>query len=242
MVFEADSNEPASQLLSLIGPALNNDIKISALNVNGWADYRWQKLDGTWVNAERKTWGELLANVDAVEDQMRRHLADQPKAVQVFVLEGWVEESMLGTHVIQQVTRGNGNTLYGKGRASGTRLNRVYSWLYAASQHVNVLQTGSFEQTCQLLVQMYKQDQKEDSQKKIFQRYYKQTNWHPDPQVLKLIGIEPGLGEVRATALIARFSTVWNVLSATPKELTQVPGIGMTIANKLLSGVGRSDV
>lgn len=241
-MFELDVNEPTAQALSLIGPALNNNVHVSALNVNGWADYRWQRLDGVWVNAERKTWPEILANVDAVEDQLRRHIADQPKAIQVFILEGWVEESMMGTHVIQQMGKGNGNTLYGKGRASATRLNRIYSWLYSASQYVNVMQTGSFEQTCQMLVQMYKQDNKEETEKKIFSRYYKQTNWHPDPMVLKLIGIEPGLGEVRATALIARFSTVWNVLSATPKELTQVPGIGMTIANKLLSGVGRSDV
>lgn len=239
-MFECDVNEPTAAI-TLISPAVT-DFRVMPLNAQGWADYRWQTVDKLWVNVERKTWPEILQNIDAVEDQMRRHIEEQPQARQVFVLEGWVEESQMGTHIIKKVSRGNAATLYGKDRVSATRLSRVYSWLYAASQHVNILQTGNFEQTCQLLVQMYKQDQKPEEDKKVFRRYYKQTNWHPDPMVLKVMGIEPGLGEVRATALVAKFSTFWNIVSASPAELAQTPGIGLVLAKRLLSGIGRPDV
>lgn len=212
--------------------------RVSNLNEAGWGDYKWVGSSGRVSNVERKTWGEVLANIDSVEDQLRRHKQAHPEARLLFVLEGWVDEHMAGTSVVQSANRGQG--LWARGYQYSTKLSRVYSWLYNISEYLEVFQTGSYEQTCQWLVAAYKQDQKEEKQ--TFHRYYKEIKYHADPQVLQLMGLMPGLGEVKAGALIAKFTTTWQVLNSKPEELQMVAGIGPKIAVNLLRSVGRLDV
>ena len=235
-MLEADQHEPTDKFLQYVSPAV--DCKVAVLNEHLWADYRWKGVNG-WTQVERKTWGEVLANVDSVEDQLRRHMKNQPEARLLFVLEGMVSDGSEGVHLLTPANNGN---VWVKGHRSGTRISRIYSWLYNASQYVEVFQTFSYELTCQFLVQAYNQDQKPESEHKTFNRYFKKVTFHPNPQVLALMGMAPGLGEVKAEALIDRFSTVWNVLSASPAELMQVPGIGKGMAYTLLQRIGRPDV
>ena len=236
-MLTADIHEPTEKFLKLVSPAV--DCKIDSLNESGWADYMWKDLEGRETQVERKTWGEILANVGAVEDQLRRHKKNQPKARLLFVLEGMIVESSDGTYVLNAAKGGN---VWIKGFRSGTRVGRIYSWLYNASEYVEVFQTHNYELTCQFLVQAYNQDQKPEHLHKTFNRYFKQITFHPNPQTLALMGMAPNLGEVRAEALIAKFSTVWNVLSAQPEELMEVPGIGKGLANTILQRIGRPDV
>ncbi len=232
-----DSNEP-KEGIQYISPSVS--CTVAALNANGWADYRWDTLAGGETNVERKTWGEILANVDAVEEQLRKHQERHPQARTVFVLEGWAVEDMMGTKLVVPV--GGKQNFWGLGHGSSTRLSRIWSWLYAASEYVEVFQTANYFQTCGLLVAMYKQDMKEPETKRIFQRHFKEVVFHPNPQVLKLMAIEPGFGEKRAEALIERFTTVWRVLNSSVAELSTVPGIGPTLASRLLQRIGRPDV
>ncbi len=150
-----------------------------------------------------------------------------------------VEDTSDGVHIL---TPAKSNNVWVKGHRSGTRIGRVYSWLYNASQYVEVFQTFSYELTCQFLVQAYKQDQKPPEEHKTFNRYFKKVTFHPNPQVLALMGMIPGLGEVKAEALIGKFTTVWNVLSASPADLMTVDGIGKGMANTMLQRIGRMDV
>ncbi len=237
-MLDVDVNEPATGL-GYIKPAVD-EAQILALNSAGWADYRWESAGGRVTNVERKTWPEILANVDAVEEQLRRHQTNHPAARMVFILEGWVQETMAGTSLVVGVNARQ--NMWVTGHSSGTRLSRIYSWLYAASEYVEVFQTGNYAQTCQLLVAAYKQDQKDDREKRIFSRHFKEVVFHPNPQVLKLMAIEPGIGEKRAEALIGQYTTLWHVLNASPRELAAVPGIGTTLATRLLQRVGRVDV
>lgn len=237
-MLDCDVNEPPAGITN-IRPAVD-EAQVLALNSAGYADYRWYGASGRMTNVERKTWPEILANVDAVEDQLRRHQAKHPAARLVFILEGWVQETLAGTSLVVGI---NGRqNMWVLGHQSGTRLSRIYSWLYAASEYVEIFQTGSYSQTCQLLVAMYKQDCKEDKDRKIFSRHFKEITFHPNPQVLKLMAIEPGIGEKRAEALIGAYTTLWQVLSAEPRELAAVPGVGMTLATRLLQRAGRLDV
>ena len=237
-MLDIDSNEPTTGL-TYIQPAVDA-AQVMALNVAGWADYRWQGSSGRWTNVERKTWPEILTNVDTVEDQLRRHQANHPEARLVFVMEGWVQETLAGTSSVQGVN-GRAN-MWVLGHSSGTRLSRIYSWLYAASEYVEVFQTGNYAQTCAFLVAAYKQDAKEDKDRKIFHRHLKEVTFHPNPQVLKLMAIEPGIGEKRAEALIDQFTTLVAVLTSTPEMLATVPGVGLTLATRLLQRAGRIDV
>jgi ERCC4-type nuclease len=236
-MLEADVHEPTEKFLTYVRPAV--DCKVTVLNEHLWADYRWKNHDGSWTQVERKTWGEILANVDSVEDQLRRHLKNQPEARLLFILEGMVEDTSDGVHIL---TPAKSNNVWVKGYRSGTRIGRIYSWLYNASQYVEVFQTFSYELTCQFLVQAYKQDQKPPEEHKTFNRYFKKVTFHPNSQVLALMGMIPGLGEVKAEALIERFNTVWNVLSASPADLMTVDGIGKGMANTMLQRIGRMDV
>lgn len=236
-MLEADVHEPTDKFLKLVSPAV--PCGVTSLNENLWADYRWKDLQGRWTQVERKQWGEVLANVDSVEDQLRRHMKNQKEARLLFLIEGMVCEDSSGVYILNPA---KGGQVFTRGYRSGTRLSRIYSWLYNASEYVEVFQTFSYEMTCQFLVQAYNQDQKEEHQHKTFNRYFKQVTFHPNPQVLALMGMAPNVGEVKAEALIAKFSTVWNVLNAKPSELMTVPGIGPETANKLLQRIGRPDV
>lgn len=235
-MLEVDVHEP-DKFEALVRPVMPCDRL--ALNEAGWGDYRWQTVSGRWVNVERKTWGEVLASIDAVEDQLRRHKKNQPEARLIFVLEGYIDPNTDGTHILKKAAN---NNVWVKGHRSGTRVSRVYSWLYNISEFVETFQTGDYNMTCQFLVQAAKQDEKEEHEHKTFNRYFKKITFHPNPQVMQLMGLMPGIGEVKCEALIAEFTTVWNVLNASPAELMRVHGIGTTLATTLLQRVGRVDV
>ena len=237
MTLTVDINEPHELAMKLMGPAV--PCEVEALNSADWADYRWVGVDGVWVNVERKTWPEILADVDRVEDQLRRHIRHQPKARLLFVLEGMIELSELGTHVVERVKSG---TVWTRGRLSATRASRIYAWMYQASRYVEIFQTMNYEQTCQLLVAMYKADQKQPEEHRTFNRHFKKVVFHPNNQVTMLMGMSPGLGEVKAEALIEKFVCLWNVVSAEPKELATVKGIGPGLSKGILERIGRLDV
>jgi ERCC4-type nuclease len=236
VTLEADVHEP-KEFLKLAAPSV--PVAVEILNERGWADYKWQGRDGGYTQVERKTWPEILASVDAVEDQLRRHRKNQPDARLLFVLEGMVATDSMGTYNLRSLKDG---TLWTRGYKSGTRLSRIYSWMYAASEYVEIFQTFDYTMTVQFLVQAYKYDQKEETEKKTFNRYFKKISFHPNPQVMQLMGLIPGLGEVKAEALIARFTTVWQVLNAPPADLMDVPGIGPRLAHDMLRRIGRYDV
>lgn len=235
-MLEADVHEPMEFL-----PLINTSVPASReiLNERHWADYRWQNSGKKWTQVERKTWSEVLADLNAVEDQLRRHMANQPEARLLFVLEGLVDVGSEGTYVLKQTGK---ESVWVRSWRSGTRISRVYSWLYSVSEYIEVFQTGSYPLTCQFLVQAYNQDQKPAEDKHTFNRHFKKPVFHPNPQVMQLMGLAPGLGEKRSEALIGKFSTVWNVLSANPRELESVPGIGARLASTILQRIGRPDV
>lgn len=235
-MLEADVHEPEKFLL-IASPVV--PCKMEVLNEYQWADYRWQDYEENWVQVERKTWGEVLASMDAVEDQLRRHLKNRPEARLLFLIEGMVMEDGDGTHILTPTKDGK---VFVRGYRHTATLNRVYSWLFNVSRYLEVFQVPNYNATVQFLVQAYKQSKKPPEDHKTFNRYFKKVTFHPNPQVLALIGIMPGIGEVKAEALIDRFTTVYGVLSASPGELAQVDGIGPKLSRTLLQRMGRVDV
>ena len=229
-----DIHEP-SQALTLMDQSVS--CKVEDLNGNGWADYRWQDYGGTYVHVERKTWGELLADLGHVEDQLRRHLSSQPKARLSLLLEGVTIPVASGSAILRPANR---EAILIKGHYSAIRLSQVYAWLYQIEKFVEVYTTPNYEATCMALVAFYKGDQKETHE--TLHRHIKKVTFHPNPQVTGLMGLLPDIGEKRAEALIDRFVTPWNVLSSTPEELATVPGIGKILSKTILQRVGRTDV
>ncbi len=236
MTLLIDTNEPFDKALALIKPAVDNCI-VSSLNSDGWADYQWKCYDGSYTHCERKTWGELLGGIDKYEDQLRRQKEAHPDARLIFILEGIVVPDNMGTSIVKETNKGR---VYIKSYGSTIRLSQVYAWLYQVSTYLEIYQTPNYEATCMMLTSMYKADQK--AEHRTFQRYFKPITFSPNHQVMQVIGLLPGIGEKRAYALVERFTTVWNIVNASPAELAGVDGIGKVLSVQLLQRIGRPDV
>lgn len=242
--FLIDTNEP-KEVFVAVKPVIDN-VRVSPLNSDGYADYRWRTVDGRVKQVERKTWGELLANTDKVEEQLSRHLSKHPSVELIFMLEGIVEQTIAGGSRTLNKQR---NGYVTKGREYRSRLSGIYSWLYEVEQYCQVIQTTSLAESCVALCAMYSHDQKDSH--KTFKRHIKQLSFHADPRVVTLMGISPGLGDVRASALISKFISPWNVVSAgfsgepvvkNKYDLTVVNGIGKNLVDNVLRNFGRPDV
>ena len=242
-MLKVDNNEP-SDLQILLQQVVN--IEVDNFNDQGWADYHWETTDGV-KNVERKTWGELLSNVDAVEEQLQRHLNNHKDAETVLLLEGTVLRDGDTVTTLRPTSRGQ---VWVRGhKFKNRRLGGLYSWLYGMSKYVEVMQTFDVTETATALQAMYNYDQKPEHE--TLQRPIKKTIYHPNPQVTQLMGVAEGMGAKRASALINEYTTVWNVLSAgfhskpaisNWEDLTSVDGIGERGVQRMLRSVGRPDV
>jgi hypothetical protein len=245
-VLEIDVNEP-HEITLLLQPIGDVNIKpAQPLNAQGYADYRWFKHDGKQVQVERKTWPELLANPDAVEEQLHRHLTKHSSVELVFMLEGVPVQADIGTNVLKPSKSG---VWVKHGYRSSTRLKRVYSLLYRFSEYMRVVQTTSLVESGIMLCSMYESDQK--AEHTTFNRHIKQVQFNTDNRVLTLMGSSPGLGDRRATDIIEHCGTPWNFFSAgwtnSPaikdwREVTQLKGIGEPLIKSVLRNIGRPDV
>lgn len=242
--FLIDTNEP-KEVFVLAKPAIEAT-RIVPLNSDGYADYRWRTADNKVKQVERKTWGELLANTDKVEEQLHRHLSKHPSVELVFLLEGLVEPTNTGG---SRVLNKQKNGYITKGREYHSNLSGVYAWLYQVGKYCEVIQTPSLHESIIALTAMYRADQKVEHN--TFHRHIKQLDFHPDPRVVTLMGMSPGLGAVRSANLIAKFISPWNILSAgfngeivvkNKYDLTQVNGIGKVLVDNMLRNIGRPDV
>ena len=232
-MIDIDSNEPII-IQSLLNQTL--PINITALNANSWADYRWKMGDGRFKNVERKTWAELLQSVDHVEAQLLKHQTNQPEAELVFLLEGGAISTATGSQIIKQTTSG----VWIKGMPYRARMSGIYAWLQEVERYCLVMPTTTTEESAVALAAMYNSDQK--AEHSTFKRHIKQVDYHINPQVMMLMGVAPGLGPKRSEALIRKFGTVYNALTASESEWVTVEGIGRGLAQATLKRIGRWDV
>lgn len=234
-MLEIDYHEPVDMLprMASVVPA-----RVSNLNDEGWADYKWTGADGDhqW---ERKQWGELTSGLDSIEGQLRQEFRAHPKAKLGLIVEGVATPSMMGT---QLWNRSKGKDVIYRTREQSLRYGQVSAWLYQIGKFIEVHYTSDLSGTAAFLCAAYQSDQKEEHG--TFERYLRPITWSPNPQVemLAAIGHGIGVGPAKAEAIIKQFGTVWNVLSADPSLLIATPGVGRVLAMKLLRKVGRPDV
>lgn len=244
-MIEIDVHEPHEmvQLLRPIGNA-----QVTTLNTDGWPDYRWRTHDNRIKMVERKTWGELCSNPDRIEEQLLRHLTKHPSAELIFLLEGIAVQSDLDTlQELKQTKSGVWVKGYRHSKAASPR--RIFPLLYRFSEYMQVVQTTTLTETALMLCAMYESDQKDNHE--TFKRNIKLVEFNTDPRVTSLMGSAPGLGNKRATDIIAATGTFWNFASAgfvgdvaikDWRELTKIAGIGETTVRNVLRGYGRPDV
>lgn len=239
-MIEIDVHEP-DYIANLIQQTTIVDRK--PLNEMGYADYRWNGTNGV-TQVERKTWAELLTNPNAVEEQLARQHTAHPEIRHLLILEGIMVpvHDEYGAHCATiQRAKGNPRVFYQQ-KGSPVSPNLFYTWLYQASSYIEVFQVPERDATAKALVAFYNTDQKDEN--RMFHRHLKQITFHPNPQVMGLMGIMPGtrMGPITAENLIAKYGTVWNVINASVEELATMDGIGPKTARSLLQRVGRADV
>ena len=235
-MIKVDIHEP-SQLFTTLVESTGIPIEVGPFNELSLADYSWRTGDGELVHVERKQWGEVISGMDAVEDQLRRHLTNQPHSRLIFLIEGLLVPNHQGVVILKPTSK---PAVYITGHGSTIRYSQIVGWLYQIQRFVEVYQTPNYEGTAMAIVAMYKGDQKAEHD--TFQRYYKKLDWVPNPRVQQLMGLIPNLGPERAKALIEKYTTVWGVMNSTPKELATVPGIGKVLSKQILQKIGRPDV
>lgn len=236
-MMKVDVSEPL-EVLTALQQAI--PAALAPLNDEGWADYFWTGAEED-VHVERKSWRHLTTSLDAVEDQLRREKHAHPDARLILMVEDIAVPGPFGT-VIYSKARGTRRDVFYANSEQATRYSKLMAWVYQVEKFVEVYMTPTKDATVQALVAFYNGDQK--AEHSTFHRYLNNMDWHPNPQVQKLISIGhgSGIGPAKAEGLIRRFGTVWQVLNATPKDLAAVAGIGKVNATRLLRGVGRLDV
>lgn len=234
MTLRVDIYEPAEGV-GLFRPVV--PVRQMALNSKGFADYLWQGVDRAH-QVERKQWGELLGDLDSVENQLREEMQAHPDVETMLLVEGVAVSSLGGT---QTFTRSRNKTgLFISRNSYRLSLDAVYAWLYQVSGYMRIFFTADFPATVCAITRFYLADQK--AEHNTFQRHLKTATWHPNPQVRKLMALVDGIGEEKAKELIETFGTVWQVLNMGPEHLQICAGIGPKLARKILREVGRTDV
>lgn len=239
-MIQIDVHEP-DYIANLIQQTTIIDRK--PLNEWGFADYRWNGHNGA-TQAERKTWAELLTNPNAVEEQLSRQHRANPELRHILILEGIMipVHDEFGAHCAT-ISRAKKNPrVFYQQKGSPRSPNLFYTWLYQASTYIEVFQVPERDATAKAIVAFYKADQKDEN--RMFHRHLKQITFHPNPQVMGLMGIMPDtrMGPISAENLIAKYGTVWNVINASVNELATMDGIGTKTARSLLQKVGRTDI
>jgi hypothetical protein len=232
-----DVHEPEQAL-----PLLNQSVEAAkeAINSQGYADYLWSGTEGR-EQLERKTWDEVLSNMDSVEDQLRREAQAHPDVHTNLVIEGVATQATMGGSRTWAMAKGKQKVMYAKNNHRDS-MGKAYAWEAQVKRYMPVYHTATFQETMILVAALVKAAQKEDHT--TFQRHFREMDWHPNEQVMCLINMfkRSGIGPGRAEALIKRFGTVWNVIHQMPQTLSTVDNMGVGVAKRLLRKLGKPNV
>lgn len=233
-MIRVDIHEVGSAIPAILKPFA--EIDLAAYNVQGHSDYSWTCFDGTDTEVERKQWSEI-SNIEAVEEQLFQHMKLKPEAHHVLLIEGVMVPDPQGAAVLKATSN---PSVWVKGFKLRRPSNAIQSWLYRVGRYVQVVHTTDAHDSASTILGMYKSDQKEEHN--TFKRNYSRPTYHVLPQVSKIMGMYPGIGESKASALEAKYTTVWNMIHASSVDLATVSGIGKVLARRILKEIGRPDV
>jgi hypothetical protein len=231
-----DSNEP-KEMKRLLQSSINT--VTASLNTYGYADYRWQDIEGNYRQWERKQLGEYLSNMEKTEAQLNEELRTCRELT--LCIEGVGMPTPDGVQTFKLSKNGDS---WKKSYAFTKRPSLYYEfearkWSLRKAG-VEVVETYHLEGTAQALVAAVRKSFQPEST--TFRRYVREhiAPFDPNPHVDNLIRIKNnGVGEVLAIKLIDRFETLWGVMSASRDDLENCVGKGAT--KNLLRAIGRED-
>lgn len=251
-----DHSEP-EELIALLRQSA--PVSIMPLNQTHRSDYYFGGEDGKTRQFSRKQAGELLANIDEAESQLRDYYENADENFQV--IEGLISSVPLtrrnrdlGAISVRRQARpttlfsykvAENGFIYDE-HAWDISASLLYAWLFSLGQ-VGVLTyyTENYVGTARLLAAIYKNCQKPPEEHATLQRYIKPRilikEQNPFVKALMALSLayQLGIGEDKATRLAKQYGSLLDIAMAEVDEICQVEGIGRKTAEKLLSSIGR---
>lgn len=251
-----DNSEP-KDLISLLKQSA--PVSIMPLNQTKRSDYYFGGEDGKTRQFSRKQAGELLANIDEAESQLRDYYENADENYQI--VEGLISsvpltrrDRSLSAISIRRQSQPNNLFSY-KVAENGYIYDEhswdigsamLYAWLFQLSQ-VGVVTycTENYVGTARLLVALYKSCQKPPEEHTTLQRYIRPriVIKEHDPFIKALMALslayQIGIGEDKAMKIATRHHSILDIAMSSVDELSEIEGIGKKTAEKLLSSIGR---
>jgi hypothetical protein len=240
---------------------LEQSVPVTVLNLNQTlrADYYFGGEDGRTRQFNRVQAGELMSDLDSMEDELRRYYNSADESNQI--IEGILSPIPLirKNKSIQAVSirRGASKTtlftykttesgfLHGEQAWSVSR-SMFYAWLFRLDEAgIRTYYTVNYVDTAILLSAVYRNCMKPESEHTTLNRYYRPRIYikEQDPFIKALMFLSRAyqldIGEEKAKSLATRYKTLYDINMAEVSELCQCEGIGKTIATKLLKALGR---
>lgn len=238
------------------------------LNKSHRSDYYFGGEDGKTRQFSRKQAGELLADIDEAEDQLRDYYDNADENYQIvegIILPGKAVFSKLTaedvsirpyptrTHPssspprIVLVTYAVAPTGYlYNGHIHKVGMPLLAAWEYQLSQAgVVTFWTPSYVETAQLLAAIYNNCQKPPEGHTTLQRYIRPRIFikEQNPFIKALMALSMAyklnIGEDTATKISKFYSSIFDLAMAEVDEICQIKDIGKKTAEKLLTGIGR---
>jgi len=229
------------------------------LNQTQRSDYYFGGEDNKTRQFGRVQAGELLANIDSMEDELRRYYENADENYQV--IEGIISPIPLTrkdrsleaisirkgaspTHLFSYKVTEAGY-IYDE-RAWDVSSSMLYGWLRGLERcGIITYQTINWVDTAKLLVAFYFNDQKPPEEHTTLQRYIRPRivikEHNPFIKALMALSLayQIGIGEDKATKIAQHYNSLFDIAMAEVGELCQVEGIGKKTAQKLLLSIGR---
>ncbi len=249
----ADNSEPA-ELIKLIQQAV--PVVVSPLNQMRISDYFFGNYIGERLQFGRVQAGELLGDIDSMEDELRRYYEQADKNYQI--IEGIISPIRLAVKGKQSyttaTTRGTSAGLYaykvGDNFISEHSYNATASMLYVwihrlAEAGITTYWTVNWVETARLLMTIYRNEQKPPEEHSTLQRVIRPRIQvkEPEPFLKAMMFLSNAyklqIGETRAKAITDKFCNILDIATSSVSDIMEIEGIGKKMAEKILSALGR---
>ncbi len=255
-----DINEP-EDIISLMKQSAT--IVSNPLNNSHLSDYYFAGSDFRTRQYSRKQAGEVLSDINEAEAQIADYYPNADENYQI--IEGIISSIPIGHKPVKVFNAADGisvkstpltNVLYSykvapNGHIYDEAIHKVSpalfnSWIFQLSQcGVVTFYTINYIETAKLLVHHFKSANSEEAHTTL-QRYIRpkiQIREH-DPFIMALMALSAvyklDIGEAKATAIRdAGYNNLFDIAMSSTEELQGIPGIGKTIADRLLTAIGK---
>lgn len=254
-----DHSEP-EELIALLRQSA--PVEVMPLNQTQRSDYYFGGEDGKTRQFGRVQAGELLANIDSMEDELRRYYENADENNQI--IEGIITSAPITKRDKRQSAisvrrQSKPNTLFSYKVADNGFIHAeqawdvgsamLYAWLFQLDQAgVRTYYTENYVGTARLLIAIYNSCQKPPEEHTTLQRYFRPRivieEQNPFVKALMFLSsaYQLGIGEDKATKMATKYNSIFDIVMAEVDELCEVEGIGKKTAEKLLKSLGREEL